>query len=172
MVNTAVKRSCLWHIDQPNYQGLFGTLDYAYLFAYAIGMFVSGHVAERMHLRSFLSGGMILCCITTCAFGGGYFWDIHSFSYFVFVQVAAGLVQSTGWPAVCAAVANWVGKGKRGFITGVWNSHTFLGNIIGSLVAGAFVDQWGWSFIVPGLMIGVAGIIVYLFLVPRKFEDF
>jgi MFS transporter, OPA family, solute carrier family 37 (glycerol-3-phosphate transporter), member 1/2 len=154
-------------IDQPNYQGLFGTLDYAYLFAYAIGMFISGHIAERMHLRTFLTGSMFLCALTTCAFGAGYYWEVHSLGYFIAVQIVAGLAQSTGWPAVCAAVANWVGKGKRGFVTGAWNSHTFVGNILRSLIAGALViDDWGLSFIVPGIIIGCAGVIVFLFLVP------
>ena len=41
-----------------------------------------------------------------------------------------------GWPGVVTAVANWFGKAKKGFIMGVWNSHTSVGNILGSLIAG------------------------------------
>jgi sugar phosphate permease len=68
-------------------------------------------------------------------------------------------------------VANWFGKGKKGLIFGIWNSHTSIGNILGSLLAGAFVeDSWGLSFIVPGISISVTGVVVWLFLVPRP-ED-
>lgn len=65
-------------------------------------------------------------------------------------------------------VGNWFGKGKRGLIFGLWNSHTSLGNILGSLIAGSFLEtNWGLSFIVPGAVIGMSGFLVFLFLVPK-----
>ena len=52
---------------------------------------------------------------------------------------------------------------------GIWNSHTSVGNILGSLIAGAFVnDNWGLSFIVPGAIIAAMGILIFFFLVPSK----
>lgn len=52
---------------------------------------------------------------------------------------------------------------------GVWNSHTSVGNILGSLIAGAFVSTaWGMSFIVPGVIIAIMGLISFFFLVERK----
>ena len=54
---------------------------------------------------------------------------------------------------------------------GLWNSHTSLGNILGSLVAGAFVNyNWGLSFTVPGLIIAGVGFTIFLCLVPRPQE--
>ena len=68
-------------------------------------------------------------------------------------------------------MANWFGKGRRGLIMGLWNSHTSLGNILGSLIAGAFVStNWGLSFIVPGIIIAGVGFLLFLFLVPKP-ED-
>lgn len=59
---------------------------------------------------------------------------------------------------------------RRGLIMGIWNSHTSVGNILGSLIAGAFVTKsWGWSFVVPGIITAGVGLIVFLFLVPGKF---
>lgn len=50
---------------------------------------------------------------------------------------------------------------------GLWNTHTSVGNIAGSAIAAAFVQEsWGLSFIVPGVIIGGLGIIVFFFLVP------
>ena len=58
---------------------------------------------------------------------------------------------------------------RRGFIMGVWNSHTSVGNILGSLIAGAFVNHsWGWSFVVPGIIIGSFGVFTFLFLPAGK----
>lgn len=56
---------------------------------------------------------------------------------------------------------------------GVWTAHSSIGNILGSLVAGAFVEiAWGWSFVIPGLIIGLLSLPIYLFLVPCKFTLF
>ncbi|PWA14610.1 hypothetical protein CCH79_00017617, partial [Gambusia affinis] len=131
----------------------------------------SGIFGERLPLRYYLSFGMVMSGLFTCLFGLGYYWNIHSLAYYAFVQVMNGLMQTTGWPAVVACVGNWFGKGKRGFIMGVWNSHTSVGNILGSLIAGVFVSsEWGMSFIVPGLIIAAAGILCFFFLVEKP-ED-
>lgn len=58
---------------------------------------------------------------------------------------------------------------RRGLIMGLWNSHTSVGNILGSLIAGYWVSSnWGLSFIIPGLIIAAMGVICYLFLIERK----
>ncbi|KAA8586540.1 hypothetical protein FQN60_000376 [Etheostoma spectabile] len=162
---------CVVPLDRDNYKTLFGVLDNSFLVAYAIGMFFSGMFGERLPLRYYLSFGMLGSGLFTCLFGLGFFWNIHSLGYYAFIQVMNGLMQTTGWPAVVACVGNWFGKGKRGFIMGVWNSHTSVGNILGSLIAGAFVSSaWGMSFIVPGLIIASTGILCFFFLVEKP-ED-
>uniref|UniRef100_A0A4W3H0F0 Sugar phosphate exchanger 3 n=1 Tax=Callorhinchus milii TaxID=7868 RepID=A0A4W3H0F0_CALMI len=130
----------------------------------------SGMFGERLPLRYYLSVGMLLSGLFTSLFGLGFYWKIHNIWFFVIVQVANGLVQTTGWPSVVTCVGNWFGKGKRGFIMGVWNSHTSVGNILGSLIAGVWVSSaWGLSFIVPGIIIAVMGIVCFFFLVERKY---
>jgi hypothetical protein len=50
---------------------------------------------------------------------------------------------------------------------GIWRSHHSIGNIVGSLIAGAFVeDSWGLSFAVPSAIIFGLGLLLYFFLVP------
>ncbi|NXK00827.1 G6PT3 protein, partial [Corythaixoides concolor] len=158
---------CSWApFGGNNYKQLFGALDNAFLVAYAIGMFISGIFGERLPLRYYLSGGMVLSGLFTALFGLSYFWNIHFLWYFLIVQACNGLVQTTGWPSVVACVGNWFGKGKRGLIMGIWNSHTSVGNILGSLIAGVWVSSaWGLSFIVPGIIIAAMGIICFFFLV-------
>lgn len=159
---------CDWApFDGKNSQTLLGTLDSAFLFAYAAGMFMSGFIAERVNLRYFLALGMLTSGLFTYLFGLAYSQGIHSLPYFFVVQTVAGFAQSTGWPGVVTAVGNWFGKGKRGLIFGIWNSHTSVGNILGSLIAGHYVENdWGMSFILPGAIIGIMGFVIFLFLVP------
>jgi len=159
------------------YDDYFGALDVAYLAAYAVGMFISGHVAERMNMRYFLAGGMTMSALLTIAFGLGHVFKIHSLAYFIVIQVCCGIFQSSGWPGVVATMGNWFGKGKRGLIMGVWNAHTSLGNILGGLIASAFLKEyyvdkgyWFWSFFYPGLIIFGMAVIVFFFLVPHP-ED-
>ncbi|KAK2492419.1 hypothetical protein MC885_002568 [Smutsia gigantea] len=157
--------SCLLS-DKSNYKELLGAVDNAFLVAYAIGMFISGIFGERLPLRYYLSTGMLLSGLFTSLFGLGYFWNIHMLWYFVLIQICNGLAQTTGWPAVVSCVGNWFGKGKRGLIMGVWNSHTSVGNILGSLLAGVWVnEQWGLSFVVPGAITAAMGIVTFLFLI-------
>lgn len=133
-------------------------MDFSYWIAYALGMFFVGHVAERTNLRKFLASGMIMAGFWTICFGLAYFWEIHSLSYFIAVQLLGGIFQATGWPSVVTLVGNWFGKKRLGLIFGVWNSHTSVGNILGAVIAGLWVNNmWGYSFVVPGLIVGATG---------------
>ncbi|KAK3040067.1 hypothetical protein RJ639_027793 [Escallonia herrerae] len=144
---------------------LLGELDVAFLFVYAMGMYFSGHLGDRLNLRIFLTVGMVGTGLFTLLFGVGYWADVHVFYYYLIVQMLAGLFQSTGWPSVVAVVGNWFGKSKRGLIMGIWNAHTSVGNITGSLVASVLLKYgWGWSMVVPGVMIALIGMVVFLFL--------
>uniref|UniRef100_A0AAQ5ZP50 Major facilitator superfamily (MFS) profile domain-containing protein n=1 Tax=Amphiprion ocellaris TaxID=80972 RepID=A0AAQ5ZP50_AMPOC len=158
---------CSWKpFDKSNYKQLLGAMDYSFLCAYAVGMYLSGIIGERLPIRLYLTVGMLTSGLFTCLFGLGYFYNIHSLGFYIFVQVANGLVQTTGWPSVVTCIGNWFGKGRRGLIMGLWNSHTSVGNILGSLIAGYWVSSnWGLSFIVPGLIIAVMGVICFLFLI-------
>ncbi|KAH0549291.1 glucose-6-phosphate exchanger SLC37A2 isoform X1 [Cotesia glomerata] len=163
---------CDWApFNTPDAPFLLGFLDSAFLFAYAAAMFLSGFVAERVNLRYFLSLGMIASGIASYLFGIAKPYKIHNLWYFIMVQALGGIFQTSGWPGVVTVVGNWFGKGKRGLIFGVWNSHTSLGNILGSLIAAEFVERnWGLSFIVPGILMASAGFIIFLFLAPRPYD--
>ena len=146
---------------------VIGMCDFAFLASYSIGMFFSGHIGDRMDLRKFLTFGMIMSGAWVSMFGMGYYLNIHSVWYYVGVQMVAGVFQSTGWPSVVSVVGNWFGKGKRGLVMGVWNSHTSIGNMLGSVLAASALrnSNWGMSFIIPGVLTMLAGVLVWNFLV-------
>ncbi|KAG0452938.1 hypothetical protein HPP92_025602 [Vanilla planifolia] len=144
---------------------MLGEIDVAFLAVYALGMYFVGHLGDRMNLRILLTVGMLGTALFTTLFGAGYWFKIHNFYYFLVVQLFAGMFQSTGWPSVVAIVGNWFGKSKRGLIMGIWNAHTSVGNISGSLIASACLSYgWGWSFAVPGILMAFVGLAVLLFL--------
>ncbi|KAK8941485.1 putative glycerol-3-phosphate transporter 1 [Platanthera zijinensis] len=144
---------------------MLGKIDVAFLAMYSIGMYFSGHFGDRVNIRILLTAGMVGTGLFTALFGAGYWLNIHGFYYFLVVQLFAGVFQSTGWPSVMAVVGNWFGKSRRGLIMGVWNAHTSVGNIAGSLIASSCLRYgWGWSFVVPGLLIAIFGLMIFLFL--------
>jgi len=73
-------------------------------------------------------------------------------------------------------MGSWFGHGARGTIMGVWNCHTSIGNILGSVITAASVgagmhkEDWPLGYAVPGVIICTAGVVVFTFLVPKP-ED-
>ncbi|CAD7695242.1 unnamed protein product [Ostreobium quekettii] len=148
-----------------------GYLDTAFLIAYTVGVFSSGHIGDRTNLRHFLLFGMIGSGVMISFVGLAYFWGIHSYGYFLLFQALTGMFEGTGWPIVVSVVAHWFGKGRRGLIMGIWNSHTSVGNMLGSFMAASVVGAgWGYSFILLAALISGVGVIVWLFLVPLPAE--
>ncbi|KAL5698450.1 hypothetical protein ACHQM5_029483 [Ranunculus cassubicifolius] len=164
------------HKGWPPFDGKQGThrlgeLDLAFLSSYSIGMYFAGHVGDRIDLRVFLGFGMVSSGVMTVVFGLGYWLGIHKLGFFMGVQIVSGLLQSIGWPCVVSVIGNWFGKSKRGLIMGIWSSNTSVGNIVGSVVASSVLEYgWGWSFVLPGVLIVVVGVFVFLFLVVNP-ED-
>ncbi|MED6119569.1 hypothetical protein PIB30_013003 [Stylosanthes scabra] len=149
----------------PDGPSKLGEIDLAFLACYSLGMYVAGHLGDTLDLRLFLTTGMMGSGIFVALFGMGFFWNVHEFWFYLSMQMVAGLFQATGWPSVVAVIGNWFGKRKRGLIMGIWNAHTSVGNISGSLLAASVLDHgWGWSFMVPGGLIICGGLVVYFFL--------
>lgn len=171
MVNTSVqdyefRENMGWApFNERDGTSKLGAIDVAFLGCYAIGMYGAGHLGDKLDLRIFLTTGMVGSGFFVALFGMGYFWNVHAFGFYLAMQMLAGLFQATGWPSVVAVIGNWFGKRKRGLIMGVWNAHTSVGNITGSLLAASVLQYgWGWSFILPGAFIFLSGIMVFLFL--------
>lgn len=109
---------------------------------------------------------MVASGLLTVIFGLGFWLDVHRLGFFMVVQIVCGLVQSIGWPCVVAVVGNWFDKSKRGLIMGLWSSHASVGNILGSVIASSVLEYgWGWSFVVPGMLVMLVGGVVFCFLV-------
>lgn len=53
---------------------------------------LSGIIGERLPIRYYLTFGMLASGAFTALFGLGYFYDIHSFGFYVVTQVRSGSV--------------------------------------------------------------------------------
>lgn len=161
---------------------LLGTLDTIYLSFYAVFMFPMGRLAESLPKRKFLFFGMFMTSVCVVFTGMAYYFKEHSMYYWGSAYALQGVFQSIGWPTVVGIMGNWCGHGKRGLIMGVWNAHTSVGNIVGSLVAAASLNMpgagelgdngsnWAMAFFMPAVMMFIVAIAVLLFLKEHPSE--
>jgi OPA family glycerol-3-phosphate transporter-like MFS transporter 3 len=149
-----------------------GTLDACFMFAYAVGLFVSGFIADRNDLRIVLTVGMALTSIMVFLFGCVFEW-VHYYSkpLYITVWLLNGLLQSTGWPSVVAVMGNWFGKGSRGFVLGLWSACASVGNIIGALLVAAVLDYgYEYAFLMTASVLLAGAVLNFVGLVPTPLE--
>eukprot|EP00941_MAST-03F_sp_MAST-3F-sp1_P000403 g403.t1 len=162
---------------------LLGACDTIFLSFYAAFMFVTGHFADHSSSKTgFLGFGMFGSALFVALVGLAYYLENHSFLFFMVIYSLNGAFQSIGWPAVVGIVGKWYGTHERGLVMGIWNAHTSVGNILGSVIGTAALSfplwtgelaqhgsAWPSAFIVTGFMMAVAALIVVIFLVadPR-----
>ncbi|PNJ52027.1 SLC37A3 isoform 15, partial [Pongo abelii] len=122
-----------------------GTLDTIFLFSYAVGLFISGIVGDRLNLRWVLSFGMCSSALVVFVFGALTEW-LHFYNKWLYccLWIVNGLLQSTGWPCVVAVMGNWFGKAGRGVVFGLWSACASVGNILGACLASS-VLQYGYE---------------------------
>jgi OPA family glycerol-3-phosphate transporter-like MFS transporter 3 len=161
----------IWDSEQffpsPDEAGLlFGYIDSTLLFCYAIGLFLSGWIADRVNQRYLLSGGMVLSAVFTFLFGSvGPWLRIHSIYYYVIIWGINGFIQSSGWPAVIAVMGNWFGKSSRGFIFGLWSANPSVGNIFSALLISSLLPYgFELAMMACSFLMFTGGIIVFFCL--------
>ncbi|KFM60302.1 Sugar phosphate exchanger 3, partial [Stegodyphus mimosarum] len=156
----------------PSDASLFlGVLDTVFMTSYAIGLFISGAVGDRLNLKFVLAFGMCSSSLTVFMFGMVSEW-LHFYNkvWYVVFWALTGLLQSTGWPTVVAVIGNWFGKSSRGFVMGVWGACPSVGNIIGACIVNLVLHfGYQYSFLVTSSITFAAGCVILCSLVasPR-----
>ncbi|HEY1537257.1 MAG TPA: MFS transporter [Polyangiaceae bacterium] len=141
-----------------------GVIDTLYLAAYALGLFFSGYLGDRVGARRLIGYGLCVSAACCAAFGMTS-WAV-AFGALFFVN---GLAQSTGWPGTTRAMAEWTTPRNRGTVMAFWCTCYQVGSIVASDFAGYLLRRHGWraAFFGPALwMLGVA-LLILLFLKGR-----
>ncbi|XP_016060589.1 PREDICTED: sugar phosphate exchanger 3 isoform X2 [Miniopterus natalensis] len=149
-----------------------GTLDTIFLFSYAVGLFISGVVGDRLNLRCVLSFGMCSSALVVFVFGTVTEWlRFYNKWLYCCLWIVNGLLQSTGWPCVVAVMGNWFGKAGRGVVFGLWSACASVGNILGACLASS-VLQYGYeyAFLVTAAVQFAGGIIIFFGLLVSPEE--
>jgi ACS family hexuronate transporter-like MFS transporter len=128
---------------------LYGDVDAAFKFAYAIGFLLVGWAIDRIGTRRGFALGIgiwsVAAVLTSFVSSiGGLRW----------MRALLGLGEAANFPAAIKTVAEWFPKHERSFANGLFNAGTNVGIILTALIAPYLILQFGWrsSFLITGLL--------------------
>ncbi len=141
----------------------------AMLWAYGIGQFINGNMADKYGARRMMVIGGVLSVFMNWAtsFATTYwmivlFWALNGFS------------QSLGWAPGSRLINNWWGKKERGKAFGFYVFAAASSSILIFLLAIVMLDiydlDWRWLFRLPVLLL-LLGCAVFYYVVRDKPED-
>jgi MFS family permease len=123
----------------------------------AVGLTVSGRLADTVGRRPFIIGGLVVSGVATALTGLA-----GSLAVLVVLSVVAGIGAGTLNPAQQAALADVVGRDRNGGpALAAFQMSSDAGSIIGPILAGVLVDRGSY-----GLAFGVTGAITLLVALP------
>ena len=135
-------------------------IDGAFLFAYAIGQFVSGIAGDRFGTRKVILVGMFGSVVAGALMGGAN--SAAALGVWFFIQ---GLFQSSGWAPLLKNVGNFFSRRERGFALGLWCTNYAIGGLAASALAGYAGQRFGWrfAFIIPAAALFLVWCLFFLF---------
>ena len=146
--------------------GLIGSV---LLFAYAIGKFVNGFLADHSNIKRFMATGLLVSAVANfilgiLGFASGSLPAVLIFTLFAIMWGINGWSQSMGSPPAIIALSRWLPLSKRGTFYGFFSLSHNLGEWLSFLFVGILVSVagWQWGFIGSSLA-GVIGVIVIIF---------
>lgn len=152
-----------------------GIIGSALLFAYAIGKFVNGFLADHSNIKRFMATGLLVSTLANLTMGiVGLFGTgegsavIPSAAVFIIFAIMWGIngwSQSMGAAPAIIALSRWFPLSRRGTFYGFFSASHNIGEwlsfiFVGSIVA---VSGWQWGFFGAAIA-GAIGIVIILFL--------
>ena len=141
----------------------YGLVVTAFQAAYALAMLGSGRLIDRIGTRL----GYVVAIAWWSLAAMGHTLARSAFGFGV-ARFALGLGEAGNFPAAIKTVAEWFPRSERALATGLFNSGSNVGAIIGPLLVPWLVLRWGWrsAFLLTGV-IGFAWLFPWLWFYRR-----
>ena len=148
-----------------------GAIGSTLLFAYAIGKFVNGFLADHSNIKRFMATGLFVSAVANFlvvllgfAETGTMLTSSVLFVSFAILWGINGWFQSAGSPSAIVSLSRWFPLNKRGTYYGFFSASHNLGEFLSFLFVGAIVSLAGWQFGFLGSSIaGAIGFLIILF---------
>lgn len=152
----------------PSQLGVIGS---CLLFAYAIGKFVNGFLADHSNIKRFMATGLLVSALANFMLGALGLWgesagivNASMFIIFCVIWAVSGWSQSMGSPPAVIALSRWYPLSKRGTYYGFFSASHNIGEWLSFLCVGLVVASMGWQWGFFGsAMAGVVGVIIITF---------
>ena len=154
--------------------GLIGS---TLLFAYAIGKFVNGFLADHCNIKRFMATGLIVSAAANLIMGilGVASSAIPTMAFFILFAIMWGIngwSQSMGSPSAIIALSRWYPLNKRGTYYGFFSLSHNLGEFLSFLFVGLIVSAFGWQWGFIGSSIaGAFGVVCILFCMNENLQS-
>ncbi|WP_165044835.1 MFS transporter [Dysgonomonas sp. ZJ709] len=138
-----------------------GIVGSALFFAYAVGKFANGFMADRVNIKRFMAIGLLISALVNITLGFS-----HSFWAFVILWGVNGWAQSMGAPASVVGLSRWFTDKERGSYYGFWSASHNIGEAL-TFIATAFVVSiagWRWGFEAAGIAGLIGAVVIMLFM--------
>jgi len=141
-----------------------GNIGSALLYAYALGKFTNGFLADHANVKRFFTFGVLMSALINIAMGSSailWLWIV--------LWGLNGWFQSFGAPTGAVTLSNWFSKSERGRYYGIWSTGHNIGEGLTFVVTSTIIAYWGWraGFIIPGIFSIVLSGLIYLALRDR-----
>lgn len=152
-----------------------GYVGSAMLFAYAIGKFVNGFIADRVNAKHFLMTGLSISVAVNLLVGFHLPALVLAAVWFV-----NGFFQACGAPCCVVALSRWWPKNRRGTVYGFWACSNNLGEVFAYVVSACLVvavgrlygPVWAWKSCFWGASaVGLLGIAIAKLSFANSPED-
>ncbi len=155
-----------------------GIIGSALLFAYAIGKFVNGFLADHSNIKRFMAMGLLVSTLAnllmgivgllgsdTFHIGGAIIPSSVVFVVFAIMWCLNGWAQSMGAAPAIIALSRWFPLSRRGTFYGFFSASHNIGEWLSFIFVGAIVAVagWEWGFFGAALA-GAIGVVIILFL--------
>ena len=116
-----------------------GIIGSALFFSYAVGKLVNGFLSDRVNVRYFMSGALLVCALVNAALSLNLpFW------LFVGLWALNGWFQSCGAPCSVISLKQWFSGKNYGTMYGFWSASHNLGEAITFIFIAFVVGALGW----------------------------
>lgn len=154
-----------------------GVVGSALLFAYAIGKFCNGFLADHCNIRRFMAAGLVISTLVNLFMGimglaSGMIPTMIVFISFAVMWGLNGWSQSMGNPPAIISLSRWFPLKERGTYYGFFSASHNLGEFLSFIFVGFIVSVAGWQtgFFGSALAgtIGVVVISIFLHDTPES----
>ncbi len=148
--------------------GLIGS---CLLFAYAIGKFVNGFLADHSNVKRFMAAGLTVSALANALMGilGFAYTTIPTtviFISFAILWGMSGWAQSLGSPCSVVTLSRWFTLKDRGTYYGFFSSSHNIGEYLSFIFVGFVVSKIGWQagFLGAAVAGGIGVLLILFFL--------